>query len=78
VTPLSGSNSSAQGAMAGLGEHRYIWLYQVPQQHHGRIKGFVGHRHFSSLGTSGYLTSSVGTSVYSRLSGLMEAEGMLR
>jgi hypothetical protein len=42
----------------------------------GRIKGFVGHRHFSSLGRFGDSRSIVGTTVYSRLSGLMEGEGM--
>jgi hypothetical protein len=52
---------------------RFIKL-KVPAQ--GRIKGFVGRRHFSSLGTFVDLTSSVGTRVYSRLSGLMEVEGM--
>jgi hypothetical protein len=38
---------------------------------HGRIKGFVGHRNFSSLGLFGD-SKTVGTTVYSRLSGLME------
>jgi hypothetical protein len=42
----------------------------------GQINGFIGPRHFSSLGPFGYLRSIVGTTVYSRLSKLMEAEGM--
>jgi hypothetical protein len=41
----------------------------------GRIKGFVGPRHFSSLGCFGDSRSIFGTTVYSRLSGLMEGEG---
>jgi hypothetical protein len=44
----------------------------------GRIKGFVGPTHFSSLGPFGDSTSIVGTTVYSRLSGLMEGEEMYR
>jgi hypothetical protein len=43
---------------------------------HGRIKGFVGPRHFSSLGPFGDSTSIVGNRAYSRLSGSMEGEGM--
>jgi hypothetical protein len=42
----------------------------------GRIKGFVGPRQFTSLGPFGDSKSIVGTTVYSRLSGLMEGEGM--
>jgi hypothetical protein len=42
----------------------------------GRIKGFVGPRYFSLLGPFGDSTSIVGTTLYSRLSGLMEGEGM--
>jgi hypothetical protein len=42
----------------------------------GRFKGFVGPRHFSSLGPFGDSTSIVGTTVYSRLSRLMEGGGM--
>jgi hypothetical protein len=42
----------------------------------GGIKGFVGPRHFSSLGPFGDLKSIVGTTVYSRLSGLTVGEGM--
>jgi hypothetical protein len=42
----------------------------------GRIKRFVGPRHFSSLGPFGDSTGIVETTVYSRLSGLMEGEGM--
>jgi hypothetical protein len=38
----------------------------------GRIKGFVGPRHFSSLGPLGYSRSIAGTTVYSGLSGLIE------
>jgi hypothetical protein len=44
----------------------------------GWIKGFVGPRHFSSLGPFGDLRSTVGTTMYSQLSGLMEQEGMHR
>jgi hypothetical protein len=43
-----------------------------------RIKGFVGPWNFSSLGPFGDSRSIVGTTVYSRLSGLMEGEGMHR
>jgi hypothetical protein len=42
----------------------------------GRIKGFVGPRHFSSLRPFGDSKSVVGTTVYSRLSGLIEGERM--
>jgi hypothetical protein len=42
----------------------------------GRIKGFVGHRHFTSPGPFGDSTSIVETTEYSRLSGLMEEDGM--
>jgi hypothetical protein len=42
----------------------------------GQIKVFVGPRHFSSLGPFEDSRSIVGTTVYSRLSGLMEWEGM--
>jgi hypothetical protein len=42
----------------------------------GRIKGFVGPTHFSSLGPLGESKSIVGTTVYCRLSGLMEGEVM--
>jgi hypothetical protein len=38
----------------------------------GRIKGFVDPRHFSSLDPFGNSKSIVGTTVYSRLSGLRE------
>jgi hypothetical protein len=48
----------------------------VKSFHQGRIKGFVGPRHFSSLGRFGDSTNIVGTTAYSRLSGLMEGEGM--
>jgi hypothetical protein len=44
--------------------------------HQGRIKGFIGPRHFSSLGPFGDSKSIVGTTVYSQLSGLMKGEGM--
>jgi hypothetical protein len=44
----------------------------------GRIKGFIFPRHFSSLGPFGDSRSIVGTTEYSRLSGLMEGEGMHR
>jgi hypothetical protein len=44
----------------------------------GRIKGFVGHRHFSSEGPFGNWKSIVATTVYSQLSGLMEGQGMHR
>jgi hypothetical protein len=40
----------------------------------GQIKGFVGPWHFSSLGPFGDSKSIDGTTVYSRLSGLMEGE----
>jgi hypothetical protein len=40
----------------------------------GPIKGFVGPRHFSSLGPFGDSKTIVGTTVYSLLSGLMEGE----
>jgi hypothetical protein len=42
----------------------------------GRIKGFVGPRHFPLLGSFGDSKSIAGTAVYSRLSGLMEGERM--
>jgi hypothetical protein len=42
----------------------------------GRVKGFLGIRHFSSLGPLGDSKSIVGTKVYSRLSRIMEAEWM--
>jgi hypothetical protein len=42
----------------------------------GRIKSFLGPMHFSSLGPLGDSKRIVATKVYSRLSGLMEAEGM--
>jgi hypothetical protein len=45
----------------------------------GWIKGFVGPRYFSSLSSLGHFgdsKSTVGTTVYSRLSGVMEGEGM--
>jgi hypothetical protein len=42
----------------------------------GRIMRFVGLRHFSSLGPFGDSKSIVGTTVYSRLSGLIEGERM--
>jgi hypothetical protein len=41
----------------------------------GRIKGIVGPRHFPSLGQFGDSKSIVGTTVYSRLSGLMMGRG---
>jgi hypothetical protein len=41
----------------------------------GRIKGFLGSRHFSSLGPLGDSKIIVGTTVYCRLSGLMEGKG---
>jgi hypothetical protein len=41
-----------------------------------RIKGFVGPRHFLSLGPFGDSKSIVGAKVYSRLSGLIEGEEM--
>jgi hypothetical protein len=44
----------------------------------GRIKAFVGPRHFLPLGLFGDSRSIVGNTVYSRLSGLMEGEGMHR
>jgi hypothetical protein len=44
----------------------------------GRIKGFVGPRHFSSLSPLGDSKSIVGTTVYCRLSGLMEGGGDAR
>jgi hypothetical protein len=42
----------------------------------GRVKGFVGPRHFSSLGPFGDSRSTVGT-VYPRLSGLMEGNARI-
>jgi hypothetical protein len=42
----------------------------------GRIKGFVGPRHFSSLGPFGDSKTIVGTTLYSRLSGLMKGKRM--
>jgi hypothetical protein len=42
----------------------------------GRIKGFLGPRHFSPLGPVGDSKSIVGTKAYSWLSMLMEVEGM--
>jgi hypothetical protein len=42
----------------------------------GRIMGFIGLRHFSSLGPFGDSKRIVGTTVYSRLSGLIEGERM--
>jgi hypothetical protein len=44
----------------------------------GPIKGFVGPRLISSEGPFGNWKSIVATTVYSRLSGLMEGEGMNR
>jgi hypothetical protein len=44
----------------------------------GRIKGFVGPKHFSSLDPFGESRSIVGTIVYSRLSWLTEGEGKQR
>jgi hypothetical protein len=44
----------------------------------GRIKGFVGPRHFSSLGPFGDTRNIFETTVYSLLSGLMEEVGMHR
>jgi hypothetical protein len=41
-----------------------------------RIKEFVGPRHFSLLGPFGDSKFIVGTSVYSRLSGLVEGVGL--
>jgi hypothetical protein len=43
----------------------------------GRIKGFVGPRHFSSPGSFGDSKSIVGTTVYCRLSGLMEGDARI-
>jgi hypothetical protein len=42
----------------------------------GRIKEFVGPRHFSSLGSFEDSKSTVGTIVYSRLYVLMKGDGM--
>jgi hypothetical protein len=50
--------------------HRF---HDAGSKQQGRIKGFVC---ISSLGPFGDLRSIVGTKVYSRLSGLMEGEGM--
>jgi hypothetical protein len=44
--------------------------------HQGRIKEFVGPRHFKSLGPFWDSKSTVGTTVYSRLSGLKKGDGM--
>jgi hypothetical protein len=55
---------------------RKNYYRRLPAQ--GRIKGFVGTRHFSSLSPFGDSKSIVGTTVYSRLAGLMEGEGMHR
>jgi hypothetical protein len=41
----------------------------------GRIKGFVGPRHFSWLDPFGDSESNVGTTVYFRLSGLRDGVG---
>jgi hypothetical protein len=41
-----------------------------------RITGFAGPRHFSSLGPFEASKIIVGTTVYSRLSGIMEERGM--
>jgi hypothetical protein len=42
----------------------------------GQVKEFVGPRHVSSPGPFGGSKSTVGTTVYSRLSGLMKGYGM--
>jgi hypothetical protein len=53
-----------------------LLLYSILQhQIQDRIKGFLGSRHFSSLGPLEDTKSNVGTTVYSRLPGLMEGEG---
>jgi hypothetical protein len=44
----------------------------------GRIKGFVGPKHFSLLGPLWDSKSIVATTVYCRLSGLMEGGGDAR
>jgi hypothetical protein len=51
----------------------YILLATFMQ---GRIKGFVGPKHFPLLGPFEDSKIIVGTIVYSRLSGLMEGEGI--
>jgi hypothetical protein len=43
----------------------------------GRIKGFVGPRHFSSEGPFENWKSIAATTLYSRLSGLMEGGGYI-
>jgi hypothetical protein len=48
-----------------------VWYYDQ-----GRIKGFVGPRHFSSLGTFGDSKSIAENRVQCRLSRLMEGDGM--
>jgi hypothetical protein len=53
---------------------RYIWS----PSSQGRIKSFVSPRHFSSLGRLGNSKSIVVTTVYCRLSGLMEGGGDVR
>jgi hypothetical protein len=50
-----------------------MWHLHGPRQ--GRIKVFVGPRHFSSLGPFGDSKNIVGNTVYSRLYELMEEEG---
>jgi hypothetical protein len=52
--------------------YEFLTSQYVPSYDQGRIKGFVETRHFSSLGPFGDSKSIVLTTVYSRLSELME------
>jgi hypothetical protein len=68
--------TSALDEVSGRHTPAAVCPRQKDPRYQGRIKGFVGPRHFSSISPFGDSASTVEATVCSRLSGLIEAEGM--